>query len=158
MGEGLGVREQRRDKTMTAYLDKLASLTPMGYAVIVNKATEYPNTSEFNAVKTHGTYLCRRCGLALFRAHSQFHSGCGWPSFDEDLHQTVYESLDADGRRMEIMCERCHSHLGHVFDGEYLTAANRRYCVNGLSLDYVEDNTVLDTEEAIVAGGCFWGG
>jgi peptide methionine sulfoxide reductase msrA/msrB len=142
---------------MKNYIDKTASLTPEAKNIICNKATEYPHTGAFNTVLTQGTYLCRRCGLALFRAHSQFHSSCGWPSFDADLEQTVKEQPDLDGRRTEIVCKRCDAHLGHIFTGELLTKNNVRYCVNSASLDYVKNEQVMDTEEAIIAGGCFWG-
>lgn len=143
---------------MSDYLDKTASLTPAVKRIICNKATEYPNTGEYtdHLVKS-GTYLCRRCGLALFRAQSQFHSGCGWPSFDDDVVQAVKQIPDKDGQRTEILCARCDGHLGHVFIGEYFTHKNLRHCVNSASLDFVADDQVLDTEEAIVAGGCFWG-
>lgn len=104
-----------------------------------------------------GSYLCRRCGLALFRGNSQFSSGCGWPSFDDQIENTVKQLPDADGRREEILCNRCHAHLGHVFTGEYLTPKNLRHCVNSASIDFVPNTTVMDTQEAIVAGGCFWG-
>lgn len=138
-------------------MDKLASLTPMAKRIIVDKATEYPHTGMYNQVASRGTYLCRRCGLALFRGSSQFLSGCGWPSFDDSLLNKVEEKLDADGRRQEILCKRCHGHLGHVFRGEHLTSKNLRHCVNSASIDFVENVEVLDSEEAIFAGGCFWG-
>jgi len=142
---------------LQTYLDKTASLTPEAFRIICEKATEYPNTGEYNKLAKLGSYLCRRCGLALFRAKSQFHSGCGWPSFDENIVQAVRQVPDKDGKRQEILCERCEAHLGHVFVGEYLTHNNLRHCVNSASLDFVADSEVLDTEEAIVAGGCFWG-
>lgn len=139
------------------FLDKTASLTPLAKRIILDKATEYPHSGNYNTLPTHGTYLCRRCGLALFRASSQFSSGCGWPSFDDELANAIKRLPDSDGRRTEILCARCESHLGHVFQGEYLTAKNLRHCVNAASLDFVVDEQVLDSEEAIVAGGCFWG-
>lgn len=142
---------------MDNYLDKTASLTPLAKRVICDKATEYPHTGSYNLVMTTGTYLCRRCGLALFRGESQFSSGCGWPSFDDNIVQAVKQIPDRDGRRMEILCSRCEAHLGHVFTGEYFTQKNLRHCVNSASIDFVADNQVLDTEEAILAGGCFWG-
>lgn len=142
---------------MIAYLDKTASLTPVAKRIICDKATEYPHTGAYNQVMTQGTYLCRRCGLALFRGSSQFNSGCGWPSFDEDIVQAVRQLSDSDGQRMEILCARCDAHLGHVFTGEYFTQRNLRHCVNSASIDFVEDGQVMDTEEAIMAGGCFWG-
>ena len=139
------------------YLDKTASLTPLARRVICEQATESPHTGCYNTLVTQGTYLCRRCGLALFRANSQFASGCGWPSFDINIPNAVKELPDEDGIRIEIRCNRCDGHLGHVFDGENYTTLNRRYCVNSASLDFVDDSDVLDTEEAILAGGCFWG-
>ncbi|KGP64025.1 methionine sulfoxide reductase [Legionella norrlandica] len=142
---------------MSHYLDKTASLTPAVRRIVCNKATEYPNTGIYNEVATHGTYLCRRCGLALFRGNSQFSSGCGWPSFDDEIANTVARKPDADGRRTEILCMRCKAHLGHVFTGEHFTHKNLRHCVNSASIDFVADNEVLDSEEAILAGGCFWG-
>lgn len=141
----------------TAFLDKTASLTPSARFVICDKSTEAPYSGSYNQLVMHGTYLCRRCGLALFRGNSQFASSCGWPSFDAEIPGAVTQVPDPDGYRMEIVCGRCEGHLGHVFTGEYLTTKNCRYCVNSLSLDFVVSDDVLDTEEAIVAGGCFWG-
>lgn len=142
---------------MSDYLDKTASLTPSAQRIICDKATEYPHTAAYNQPVMQGTYLCRRCGLALFRASNQFHSGCGWPSFDGEIANAVACIPDVDGMRTEIVCARCDAHLGHVFLGEYLTPKNLRHCVNGASLDFVTSDTVRDSEEAIVAGGCFWG-
>lgn len=142
---------------MKAFLDKITSLTPIARRIVCEKTTEPPHTSIYNTTTNQESYLCRRCGLVLFRGSSQFDSGCGWPSFDECVPSTVRELLDEDGQRMEVRCHRCDAHLGHVFDGEYLTIKNRRYCINSAAIDCVDTPSVLDTEEAIVAGGCFWG-
>lgn len=142
---------------MNEYLDKTKSLTPATQRIICNKATERPNTGAYNTVVNQGTFLCRRCGIALFRGSSQFSAGCGWPSFDEEIAHAVQRKPDPDGQRTEILCARCEGHLGHVFTGESFTPKNIRHCVNSASLDFVVDDEVLDTEEAIVAGGCFWG-
>lgn len=142
---------------MGNYLDKTVSLTPLAKRVICNKATEYPHTGAYIEPQGVGTYLCRRCGLPLFSAVQQFHSGCGWPAFDDNKKAAITEQPDADGQRQEIICSRCQGHLGHVFYGEYLTAKNRRHCVNAAALDFVSEENVQDSEEAIVAGGCFWG-
>lgn len=142
---------------MNIYLDKLPSLTPQMRFVMCDQGTEAPHSGEYNQVAVAGSYLCRRCGLALFRADSQFTASCGWPSFDEGVLNNIKELPDIDGQRTEIRCDRCGSHLGHVFVGEYCTDKNKRYCVNSLALDFVADSSVLDTQEAILAGGCFWG-
>jgi len=133
------------------------SLPPDVLEIIRRGATERPHTGIYNDTFQLGTYLCRGCGLALFRAHSKFNASCGWPSFDEALAIAVTEKADRDSMRTEIVCTRCDAHLGHVFHGEGLTAKNKRYCVNSKSLDFVESIDIIDTEEAIVAGGCFWG-
>lgn len=138
-------------------LNKKASLKRDLLAIIEDKGTEHPFTGEYCDSEEPGTYLCRQCGLALFRTDGQFHSGCGWPSFDYAIQDHVKELPDRDGGRTEILCNRCNAHLGHVFTGEQFTAKNTRHCVNSASLDFVKDETVLDTEEAIFAAGCFWG-
>lgn len=136
---------------------KTKSLTPQAYKIIREEATEYPGTGEYNEFAELGTYLCRNCGLALYRSDSKFISQCGWPSFDAEISDHVWHRLDKDGRRTEILCRRCTGHLGHIFRGEGYTALNVRHCVNSLSLDFVLDTDVLDSAEAIVAAGCFWG-
>lgn len=136
---------------------KSASLTDDVLSVVEKKGTEVPFTGEYNDFEETGTYLCRQCGLALFRSQTKFHSGCGWPSFDNEIEGNVAKHPDPDGRRTEIVCGRCGAHLGHVFHGEGFTAKNTRHCVNSLSLDFVANLTVTEAEEAIFAAGCFWG-
>lgn len=138
-------------------MNKYNSLTPTSHAILKDKATEAPFTGPYVEKATQGTYLCKGCGAALFRAGQQFTSSCGWPSFDDELKDRVKQLPDADGRRTEILCAGCDGHLGHIFHGEHYTAKNTRYCVNGFALDFVEDENVIDTQEAILAAGCFWG-
>ena len=137
--------------------DKSKSLTPSVLDIVQNRGTEEPGSGAYCLVKQPGTYLCRRCGLALFNSTTKFESGTGWPSFDEALGKNVKEKADRDGRRTEILCARCEAHLGHVFVGEEFTTKNARYCVNSLSIDLVDSESATDSEEAIFAGGCFWG-
>lgn len=136
---------------------KIQSLTPYQRYVLLEKGTDKPVRSERYKPKDYGTFLCRACGQALFRANHQFQSGCGWPSFDNEIAGVIKKLKDNDGIREEILCCRCESHLGHVFEGEYLTAKNLRHCVNSTSLDFVTDKIILNSDEIIIAGGCFWG-
>ena len=143
---------------MTIYLDKIASITPYLRSILCDKGTEQPFIGDYtDTPDTAGSYLCRRCGIQLFTSDQQFHSGCGWASFDDALLAKIEQRPDTDGQRTEILCQRCHSHLGHVFQGEGFTAKNTRHCVNSASLDFIPFTDIPDTEEAIVAGGCFWG-
>lgn len=96
-------------------------LTPHEEEVIVNKATEVPFTGEYNNFYLDGTFICRRCNAVLFSSKSKFDSGCGWPSFDENLSNAIKRLPDPDGMRTEIQCANCGAHLGHEFAGERFT-------------------------------------
>jgi len=112
-------------------------LTPKEEEVIANKATEAPFTGEYNNFYVDGTFICRRCNAALFSSKSKFDSGCGWPSFDENLSNAIKRIPDPDGMRIEIQCANCSAHLGHEFVGERFTDKNTRECVNSLSIFFI---------------------
>lgn len=114
-------------------------LTPDEKCVILNKGTEYPNTGEYNSFYEKGTFVCRQCEAPLYRSETKFNSGCGWPSFDDQIAKNVEHVLDADGRRTEIVCANCKGHLGHVFFGERFTEKDTRHCVNSISMKFIKD-------------------
>ena len=133
-------------------------LTKAESYVINNKGTESPFTGKFVKNKEKGTYVCKKCGAALYYSSDKFESDCGWPSFDDEIKGAVNRFPDPDGMRTEIECANCGAHLGHVFTGERFTSKNVRHCVNSVSLDFVPAH--LESGRygtAIFAGGCFWG-
>jgi peptide-methionine (R)-S-oxide reductase len=118
-----------------------AQLNPAEYAVLRQAGTERPWTGEYTETKTEGVYECRACGAELFRSDTKFDSHCGWPSFFSPLagESVILREDRALGmKRVEVLCATCHSHLGHVFEGEgYPTPTDQRYCINSVSLKLV---------------------
>lgn len=115
-------------------------LKPEEYKVLREKGTEAPFSGEYLHTKDEGMYVCKVCGTELFSSEAKFDSGTGWPSFDEPSNLENVELIKDDSHgmeRTEVVCKKCGSHLGHVFD-DGPTKSGKRYCINSVCLDLKE--------------------
>jgi peptide-methionine (R)-S-oxide reductase len=134
--------EEKTQKITKADEEWRKELTPEQYEVTRQRATERPFTGKLLHNKAEGTYECVACGLPLFSSKTKFDSGSGWPSF-WDVVQTGNVELRKDishgMQRVEVVCSRCGSHLGHVFEDGPQETTGLRYCINSVALKFDQD-------------------
>ncbi|HEY1074329.1 MAG TPA: peptide-methionine (R)-S-oxide reductase MsrB [Patescibacteria group bacterium] len=121
-----------------------SELTPEQYRVLREKGTEPAFSGELLNNKEVGMYICGACGNELFSSDTKFDSGSGWPSFWESIDSEKIELHHDDAygmRRTEVVCARCGSHLGHLFDDAPQTPTGQRYCINSASLAFRKKET-----------------
>jgi peptide-methionine (R)-S-oxide reductase len=115
-----------------------AQLDPMQFEVARHAATERPFTGKYWDHWSAGNYNCVGCGTPLFKSDTKFDAGCGWPSYSEPINSAVVERIvdKTHGMvRVEVRCNNCGSHLGHVFpDGPEPTG--ERFCINSAAIDF----------------------
>jgi peptide-methionine (R)-S-oxide reductase len=117
--------------------DLKKKLTPKQYEVMREGATEAPFSGEFVNTKDKGVYKCVACGTELFSSDTKFDSGTGWPSFTDPVnleHIKLQEDNSLGTTRTEVVCRKCGSHLGHVFDDGPADKGGKRYCINSVCL------------------------
>jgi len=111
------------------------------FAVLREAATERPWSGALLDEKRNGVYTCGACGAELFQSGTKFDAGCGWPSFYESINPDAVRLVTDTSlgmTRTEALCANCGSHLGHLFDDAPQTPTGNRFCMNSLSLDFVE--------------------
>ncbi len=136
-------------------VDYFSGLTPEEKNILKDKGTEAPFSGEYNDFFEAGVFVCRACKTPLYESSTKFNSGCGWPSFDDEIKGAITKRKDLSGgrERTEICCAKCGGHLGHIFHGEQITEKDTRHCVNSLSIQF---NSYENLQKATFGAGCFW--
>ena len=126
----------RKENKTEEYWEK--KLSKKEFDILRQGGTELPYTGKYYNHFEDGVYVCKGCGNPLYKSNSKFDSGCGWPSFDECIENSIEYKKDykIGVLRIEILCSKCEGHQGHVFkDGP--TKTKQRYCVNSASIDFI---------------------
>ena len=122
---------------------KKNELDPQQFHTLVEGGTEMPFSGEYDNHYQQGIYLCGWCNNPLYTSEDKFDAHCGWPAFDDEIPGSIARKLRPGEIYTEILCAHCGGHLGHVFNGEYLTDKNVRHCVNSVALKFIPEGQPL---------------
>ncbi len=119
-------------------------LTDEEYHVLREAGTERAFTGKYTDTDDDGNYYCKACGNLIFTSTTKYHSGCGWPAFYDKAGETAVETrmdYSFGMTRIEVLCKKCHSHLGHVFEDGPKDKTGLRYCINSISMEFQKDSS-----------------
>lgn len=137
------IKEVQSKNDISSFKDNFwkDNLTELQYKVSRKNGTEYPFTGKYNKHYEDGDYYCSNCGEKLFSSDAKFNSKSGWPSFYESIDKKAIKEIEDNSfgmKRVEIKCDKCDAHLGHIFD-DGPKPTGLRYCVNSVSLVHEKD-------------------
>ncbi len=126
-----------------------AELTPEEYHILREAGTEPRFSSPILDIKEKGKLVCAACGNVVFLNQYQFESECGWPSFDRAVKGAVVYRTDYKlfYPRTEVLCAKCGSHLGHLFNDGPRKTTGKRYCIDGVALNFIADKSPINNKE-----------
>lgn len=138
-------KQQTETENKVSESIELADLTPAQYYVLKNEGTERPYSSPLLRENRAGEMRCVACGNLLFENENQYDANCGWPSFDRAVEGAVTYKDDykLGYKRIEVRCAKCDGHLGHVFNDGPKNTTGKRYCINGVALDFTPETEIL---------------
>jgi len=139
--------ESNKDKVVKSEAEWKKLLSPEEYHILREAGTERPFANKYDKHFEPGAYACAACGQVLFESETKFDSGCGWPAFyaAKAGDRVILRADNSLGmQRTEVLCARCDSHLGHIFNDAPQTPTGQRYCINSVAMKFIPESEYKD--------------